>query len=142
MSLYYRGTEIREIDDVLVSKWVATNNPKAIEWKLLPTQPVFDPSTHAVTWDGAQWVTTLLPLAAVTKYQLRRALRATNRLAAFNTYIASLPEDSPTREKWEHNSKPFSFGNAWCRAVQAGLSLTNAQMRALWRAAAGIEEDG
>lgn len=54
MSLYYRGTEIREIDDALYAAWVAAGNPKALDWQPLPVQPEHDPQTHAVRWDGAR----------------------------------------------------------------------------------------
>lgn len=54
MSLYHRGTEIREIDDALYAEWGAAGNPKASDWQPLPAQPAHDPQTHAVRWDGAQ----------------------------------------------------------------------------------------
>ena len=55
--LYYRNTEIREIDDALYAEWVAAGNPKAAAWQPLPEPPAYDPATHhAPQWDGAQWV--------------------------------------------------------------------------------------
>ena len=62
MSLYYRGTETREIDDALYAEWVAAGNPKASDWQPLPVQPEHDPQTHAVRWDGAQWVVEAMPI--------------------------------------------------------------------------------
>ena len=62
MSLYYRGTEIREIDDALYAAWVAAGNPKAVDWQPLPAQPVHDQNTHTVRWDGAQWVVEAIPI--------------------------------------------------------------------------------
>jgi len=62
MSLYYRGAEIREIDDALYAEWVAAGNPKASDWQPLPAQPEFDPQTHAARWDGAQWVVEAIPI--------------------------------------------------------------------------------
>ena len=61
MSLYYRGTEIREIDDALYAAWVAAGNPKSGDWQPLPAQSVHDPQTHSIAWDGAQWVVSALP---------------------------------------------------------------------------------
>ncbi len=63
MSLYYRGAEIREIDDALYAAWVAAANPKAADWTLLPDPPEHNPATHAVRWDGAQWVVEPIPVA-------------------------------------------------------------------------------
>ena len=62
MSLYYRGTEIREIDDALYAEWIAAGNPKASDWQPLPAQPEHDPQTHTVRWDGAQWIVEALPI--------------------------------------------------------------------------------
>ena len=62
MSLYYRGAEIREIDDALYAEWVAAGNPKASDWQPLPVQPEHDPQTHAVRWDGAQWIVEAIPI--------------------------------------------------------------------------------
>ena len=57
MSLYYKLTEIREIDDALYAEWVAAENPKGTAWQPLPELPAYDPATHhAPQWDGAQWV--------------------------------------------------------------------------------------
>jgi len=141
MSLYYRGTEIREIDDALYAAWVASNNPKAHNWTLLPPPPAYDPTTHDVSWNGTQWITALIPLRAVSKYQLRVALREQGRLQAFNTYITSLADGTFVREKWESGSGMFGFNKPWCDAVKAGLGLTAAQMRALWRSAQAVNED-
>lgn len=141
MSLYYRGAEIREIDDALYAEWVASGNPKAADWQPLPAQPVHDQNTHAVRWDGTQWITALIPLRAVSKYQLRVALREQGRLQAFNTYITSLADGTFVKEKWENGSGMFGFNKPWCDAVKAGLGLTAAQMRALWRSAQAVNED-
>ena len=62
MSLYYRGTEIREFDDALYAAWVAAGNPKAGDWQPLPAQPAHDPQTQTIRWDGAQWVVEAIPL--------------------------------------------------------------------------------
>jgi hypothetical protein len=61
MSLYYRGSELRDIDDALMAEWVAVGNPKAIAWRPLPAQPVHDPNTQAVRWDGAEWIVETIP---------------------------------------------------------------------------------
>lgn len=141
MSLYYRGAEIREIDDALYAAWVASNNPKAHNWALLPPPPAYDPTTHDVSWNGTQWITALIPLRAVSKYQLRAALKEQGRLQAFNTYITSLADGTFVKEKWENGRGMFGFNKPWCDAVKAGLGLTTAQMRALWRSAQAVNED-
>ena len=57
MSLYYKSTEIREIDDALYADWIVAENPKGTAWQPLPEPPAYDPATHhAPQWDGAQWV--------------------------------------------------------------------------------------
>lgn len=62
MSIYYNAQgETREIDDALYAAWVAAGNPKASEWTLQPQAPAYDPQTHSVAWDGAQWVVSALP---------------------------------------------------------------------------------
>jgi len=80
-------------------------------------------------------------LQAVSKYQLRTALREQGRLQAFNTYITSLADGTFVREKWENGSGMFGFNKPWCDAVKAGLGLTTGQMRALWRSAQAVNED-
>jgi hypothetical protein len=62
VSLYYRGAEIREIDDALYAEWISAGNPKASDWTLLPSAPAHDPATHAARWDGAQWVVEAIPI--------------------------------------------------------------------------------
>ena len=104
-------------------------------------RPAYDPTTHDVSWDGTQWITSLIPLRAVSKYQLRAALREQGRLQAFNTYITYLADGTFVREKWENGSGMFGFNKPWCDAVKAGLGLTAAQMRALWRSAQAVNED-
>lgn len=103
--------------------------------------PAYDPITEIIRWNGTQWVVEARLPGAVSRYQIRRALRALNRLTVFNNYITSLPADSPVREKWEQGAQSFTFGKAWCIATRDGLGLTNAQILALWRAAEAIEED-
>ena len=135
-TLDYPGQPPRVTDDADV---IATLVRKG--WTVRPDPPAHDPQTHAVRWDGAQWVVEVRLPGTVSRYQIRRALRSLNRLTAFNNYIASLPADSAVREKWEQGAQQFSFGRAWCISIRDGLGLTNAQIMALWRAAETVPED-
>ena len=63
MSIYFNASgETREISDALYAAWVSAGNPKRLEWTLQPDPPVHDPQTHAVRWDGAQWVVEAIPI--------------------------------------------------------------------------------
>ena len=87
MSLYYRNTEIREIDDALYAEWVAAGNPKGAAWQPLPDPPAHDPATHhAPQWDGAQWVQVAFSIDAqrgqwAAQAQARRTREARKTLA-------------------------------------------------------------
>lgn len=141
MSLYYRGTEIREIDDALYAEWGAAGNPKALDWQPLPAQPVHDPQTHAVRWDGAQWVVSALPPPpvpdSVPAHHLRRALRAAGMLAAVRAYMDALPEDDEMRESWEY-APYFRRDAIGIEAARAALGLTVAQVDDLFRLAGQV----
>lgn len=140
MSLYYRGAEIREIDDALYAEWVAAGNPKAADWTLLPDPPEHNPATHAVRWDGAQWLVEAVPLVvpdSVPAHHLRRALRAAGMLAAVNSYMDALPDDDEMRESWEY-APYFRRDAIGIEAARIALGLTVAQVDALFVAAGHV----
>lgn len=141
MSLYYRGTEIREIDDALYAEWIAAGNPKASDWQPLPAQPEHDPQTHAARWDGVQWVVEALPPApapdSVPAHHLRRALRAAGMLAAVRAYMDALPDDDEMREAWEY--APYFRRDAnGIEAARVALGLTVEHVDALFVAAGQV----
>jgi hypothetical protein len=70
----------------------------------------------------------------VTPLQARRALRAAGLLATVNAWVASQPNDD-IRDAWEYASIIERHG-AIVIAAAAALSLTDAQLDALFTAAA------
>ncbi len=56
-TLDYPGQPPRVTDDADV---IATLVRKG--WTLRPDQPAYDPATHQIAWDGAQWVVSAIPL--------------------------------------------------------------------------------
>jgi len=141
MSIYYNGAETREIDDALYAAWVAAGNPKAQAWTLQPQPPAYDPQTHQVTWDGAQWVVSALPPPPVPEsvpaHHLRRALRAFGMLAAVNAYMAALPDDDEMRESWEY-APYFRRDALGIESARVALGLSVAQVDGLFVAAGQI----
>jgi hypothetical protein len=140
MSLYYRGAEIREIDDALYAEWISAGNPKATDWTLLPSAPAHDPATHTVRWDDAQWVVEAVPLVvpdSVPAHHLRRALRAAGMLAAVKSYMDALPDDDEMRESWEY-APYFRRDAVGIEAARVALGLTSAQVDALFVAAGQV----
>ena len=136
MSLYYRGDEIREIDDALYAEWVVRGNPKASIWARLPQTPAYNPQTHSVTWDGTQWVVSQLPQRtvpdAVDAHKFKIALRRNGFRAAFDAYLTT----AGANEKDFWTSAPtVKRTSRYLDALKTGISLTNAQVRALLIAA-------
>ncbi len=141
MSLYYRGEEIREIDDALYAAWVAAGNPKAADWQPLPALPEHDPQTHTARWDGARWVVEALPPApvpdSVPAHHLRRALRAAGMLAGVKAYMDALPEDDEMRESWEY-APYFRRDAVGIEEARVALGLTVEQVDDLFRLAGQV----
>lgn len=140
MSLYYRGTEFREIDDALYAEWIGAGNPKASDWTLLPSAPAHDPATHAARWDGAQWVVEAIHVVvpdSVPAHHLRRALRAAGMLAAVKGYMDALPEDDEMRESWEY-APYFRRDAVGIESARVALGLTVAQVDDLFRLAGQV----
>ena len=141
MSLYYRGAEIREIDNALYAAWVAAGNPKAGDWQPLPAQPEHDPQTQTIRWDGAQWVVEAIPVVvpdSVPAHHLRRALRAAGMLAGVKGYMDALPDDDEMREAWEY-APYFRRDALGIEAARVALGLTVAQIDALFVAAGMVQ---
>lgn len=140
MSFYFRGEEIREIDDALYAAWVAAGNPKA-SWRPLPAQPEHDPQTHAARWDGAQWVVEAIPPAqvpdSVPAHHLRRALRAAGMLAGVKAYMDALPDDDEMRESWEY-APYFRRDAVGIESARVALGLTVVQVDDLFRLAGQV----
>ena len=133
--------ETREIDGALYAAWVDAGNPKAQAWTLQPQPPAYDPQTHSVAWDGAQWVVSALPPPEVPEsvpaHHLRRALRAFGMLPAVVAYMAALPDDDEMRESWEY-APYFRRDALGIEAARVALGLSVGQVDGLFRAAGQI----
>lgn len=110
-------------------------------WTVRPDQPAFDPQTHSVAWDGAQWVVSVLPLPPVPEsvpaHHLRRALRQFGMIAGVNAYMAALPDDDEMRESWEY-APYFRRDALGIEAARVALGLTVEQVEALFVAAGAV----
>jgi len=135
-TLDYLGQPPRVTDDAEI---VATLTRKG--WTVRPDQPAYDPATHQVTWDGAQWVVSALPPPPVPEsvpaHHLRRALRAFGMLAAVNAYMAALPDDDEMRESWEY-APYFRRDALGIESARVALGLSVAQVDGLFVAAGQI----
>jgi len=125
---------------------VSTDDPERIAnllrkgWTLRPDPPAYNPATHTVAWDGAQWVVTAIPVVvpeSVPAHHLRRALRAFGMLAAVNAYMAALPDDDEMRESWEY-APYFRRDALGIESARVALGLSVAQVDGLFVAAGQI----
>jgi len=99
-------------------------------------QPDHDPTTHAVRWDGAQWVVSPLPPRAVPDmvdaHKFKIALRRNGFRATFDTYLTTAGANE--RDFW--NSAPtIKRTSRYLDSLKTALSLTNTQVRNLLIAA-------
>ena len=111
-------------------------------WTARPDVPTYDPATHQVQWDGAQWVVSaIVPTvpAEVTMRQARLALLGAGKLAAVDAAIASMPEPqkSAARIEWEY-SGAVQRHNGFVAALGPALGLSEAQIDALFIAASKL----
>ena len=125
---------------------VSTDDPERIAnllrkgWTLRPDPPAYNPATHTVAWDGAQWVVTAIPVVvpeSVPAHHLRRALRAFGMLAAVNAYMAALPDDDEMRESWEY-APYFRRDALGIESARVALGLSTGQVDGLFLAAGQI----
>jgi len=135
-TLDYPGQPPRVTDDAEI---IATLTRKG--WTVRPDPPAHDPQTHAVRWDGAQWVVEAVPPApvpdSVPAHHLRRALRAAGMLAAVRAYMDALPDDDEMREAWEY--APYFRRDAnGIEAARVALGLTVEHVDALFVAAGQV----
>jgi hypothetical protein len=60
---YYRKSDpsdVRDLDSTYL-EWVATDNPKANDWELVPPIPTYNSATeHPPVWGSGEWVVTPL----------------------------------------------------------------------------------
>jgi len=138
MSLYFRGEEIREIEDALYAEWVTAGNPKAGDWQPLPVQPEHDPQTHAVRWDGAQWVVEAVPVVVpeeVDSLAFELTLHNLGLHAAVLAYVETLP---PVEQIYWRRRPTMRRDSALIEAGRVALGLTSAQVDALFVAAGQV----
>jgi len=138
VSLYYRGTEIREIDDALYAAWVAAGNPKAADWTLLPSAPSHDPATQTARWDGAQWVVEAVPVVVpeeVDSLAFELTLHNLGLHAAVLAYVETLP---PVEQIYWRRLPTMRRDSALIEAGRVALGLTSAQVDALFVAAGQV----
>jgi hypothetical protein len=60
---YYRLSDPSDVRDLssTYAEWVATDNPKANDWALVPPIPNYNPATeHPPVWGNGEWVLTPL----------------------------------------------------------------------------------
>jgi len=134
--LDYPGQPPRVTDDAEI---IATLTRKS--WTVRPDPPAYDPQTHSVAWDGAQWVVSALPPPPVPEsvpaHHLRRALREFGMLASVNAYMAALGDDDEMRESWEY-APYFRRDALGIESARVALGLTVAQVDGLFRAAGSV----
>ena len=111
-------------------------------WVVRPDMPVFDPATHACTWDGSQWVVSaIVPTVPpeVTMRQARLALLGAGVLSAVDTAINAMPEPqrSAARIEWEY-SGAVQRHNGFVAALGPALGLSSAQIDGLFIAASKL----
>lgn len=139
MSLYHRGTEIREFADALYAAWVAAENPKALDWQPLPAQPVHDPQTHTARWDGAQWVVEALPPAPVPdevdSLSFELVLHDMGAHSAVMAYVATLSERD---QIYWWRRKTMRRDSSLIEAGRVALGWSQAQVDALFVAAGHV----
>ena len=135
-TLDFPGQPPRVTDDAEI---IATLVRKG--WAVRPDPPSYDPATHQVAWDGAQWVVSALPPPPVPEsvpaHHLRRALRAFGMLASVNAYMAALPDDDEMRESWEY-APYFRRDALGIEAARVALGLTGGQVDGLFVAAGQV----
>jgi len=123
-------TENQQIINTLVRKG----------WTIRPPQPDFDPTTHAVRWDGSAWVTEPLPPPAplqVTPLQARIVLAQMGMLDQIEDTVAQLPTTDPVRLAWLHASV-FDEASPALQTMCEVLEITPEQRRALFLAASQV----
>lgn len=140
MSIYYNAQgETREIDDALYAAWVAAGNPKAAQWTLRPDPPVYDPATHSVAWDGAQWVVSALPPPPVPEevdaLAFELTLHGMGLHASVMGYIGTLNEIEQIHWRRRNTMRRDS---ALIESGRVALGLTVAQVDALFVAAGQV----
>jgi hypothetical protein len=126
MSLYINITtkEIRDLDDSLVESWIQNNNPKLLEWTLMPEKP----SDNAV-WDGEKWFIPVIEIPqTISARQIRLWLIQNGfQLSQIDQAINSI-EDILIREtvkiEWEY--APYvERTHPWLVPLANSLGLTS-----------------
>lgn len=135
-TLDYPGQPPRVTDDAEIIATLTRKN-----WTVRPDPPPYDPQTHSVAWDGAQWVVSELPPPPVPEsvpaHHLRRALRQFGMLASVNAYMAALGDDDEMRESWEY-APYFRRDALGIESARVALGLTVEQVDALFVAAGQV----
>jgi hypothetical protein len=129
MTLYYnyQNQEIRDLDDSLIELWRQNNNPKLLEWTLMPEKP----SDNAV-WDGEKWVIPAIEIPqTISARQIRLWLIQNGfQLSQIDEAINSI-EDILIREtvkiEWEY--APYvERTHPWLVPLAQSLSLNEQQI--------------
>lgn len=143
MAYYYHTTrqEVRDLDPGLIAAWQAAGNPKAADWTAIP-----DPPPGAARYDGTQWV---VPSEAdilaqrraqmvVSRFQARAALLNAGLLDEVETIIGNPATSQLAKLAWDQCVE-FKRTSPTLTALAQALGMTDAQLDALFEAAAGIE---
>lgn len=137
---YYINTdtkEVRQLHDSLIESWSLANNPKLLEWKILPDKP-----TEQHQWINNGWIlpSPVIP-ASVSARQIRLWLIQNGfQLSQIDSAIDSI-EDTTTRQivkvEWEY--APYvERSHPMLIPLAAALGLTEEQVDQAFIEASGI----
>jgi hypothetical protein len=135
MGYYYHAdpapSDVRVLDDALYAEWVATGNPKAQWWVLIP-----DPPSPNAQWNGTAWVEPppYVP-QEITRLQGMMALQNAGLLDQAEALVAQA--DATTQLAWA-NATHFVRTSPTLLGLAAQLGLTDAELDALFVDGASI----
>lgn len=132
--LDYPGQPPRVTDDAEI---IATLTRKS--WTVRPDPPAYDPQTHSVAWDGAQWVVSELPPPPVPEevdaLAFELTLHGMGLHASVMGYIGTLNEIEQIHWRRRNTMRRDS---ALIESGRVALGLTVAQVDGLFRAAGSV----
>lgn len=144
--LYYKNTEIREIDDDLYAEWIANNNPKASAWNPLPDPPAFDPSTHhQPQWDGTQWIE--VPISEAERNAYLDSLECTDlqgelaliQFGLYDQYVAAIetakPALSPEQLAFLNKANVWKYRDPVLQMLASSIGIDQDQLVVLFETA-------
>ena len=108
-------------------------------WTVRPDPPAYDPQTHSIAWDGAQWVVSALPPPPVPEevdaLAFELTLHGMGLHASVMGYIGTLNEIEQIHWRRRNTMRRDS---ALIESGRVALGLTVAQVDGLFRAAGSV----